>query len=109
MARYREEYILIKEKDGSYMLPGRFIPVAERSGLIEQLGERVFDQVCGFIKTGELLSCGIRYLEVNLSVVQCENRELAGRYTEILVDEYQDTNEVQNAIFRAARCRVFGR
>ena len=28
-------------------------------------------------------------------------RQVAGRYREILVDEYQDTNEVQNAIFRA--------
>lgn len=28
-------------------------------------------------------------------------RQISGRYTEILVDEYQDTNEVQNAIFRA--------
>lgn len=27
--------------------------------------------------------------------------QLAARYTEVLVDEYQDTNEVQNAIFRA--------
>ena len=28
-------------------------------------------------------------------------RQVAARYQEILVDEYQDTNEVQNAIFRA--------
>jgi ATP-dependent helicase/nuclease subunit A len=28
-------------------------------------------------------------------------RQVADRYVEILVDEYQDTNEVQNAIFRA--------
>lgn len=28
-------------------------------------------------------------------------RQVSARYTEILVDEYQDTNEVQNAIFRA--------
>ena len=28
-------------------------------------------------------------------------RQVAGRYAEILVDEYQDTNEVQNAIFQA--------
>ena len=27
--------------------------------------------------------------------------QIAARYTEVLVDEYQDTNEVQNAIFRA--------
>ena len=28
-------------------------------------------------------------------------RQLSGRYREIMVDEYQDTNEVQNCIFRA--------
>ena len=28
-------------------------------------------------------------------------RQVSGRYAEILVDEYQDTNEVQNAIFQA--------
>ncbi|MBQ7872026.1 MAG: helicase-exonuclease AddAB subunit AddA [Oscillospiraceae bacterium] len=28
-------------------------------------------------------------------------RELSGRYVEIMVDEYQDTNQVQDAIFRA--------
>lgn len=28
-------------------------------------------------------------------------RQVAGRYREIMVDEYQDTNEVQNSIFRA--------
>ena len=28
-------------------------------------------------------------------------RQLSGRYREIMVDEYQDSNEVQNCIFRA--------
>lgn len=76
-----EALVRIKEKDGSYMLPGRFIPAAERSGLIEQLGERVFEQVCGFIRKESLDSLGIEYIEVNLSVVQCENRQLAERYS----------------------------
>ena len=31
--------------------------------------------------------------------------QVAARYQEILVDEYQDTNEVQNAIFRAVSKR----
>ncbi|MGI6030732.1 MAG: helicase-exonuclease AddAB subunit AddA [Eubacteriales bacterium] len=35
-------------------------------------------------------------------------RELAGRYREILVDEYQDTNQIQSAIFEAiARDNLF--
>ena len=33
-------------------------------------------------------------------------RQTAGRYREIMVDEYQDTNEVQNAIFQAVSARV---
>lgn len=28
-------------------------------------------------------------------------RQISSRYQEIMVDEYQDTNEVQNCIFRA--------
>ncbi|HCG66613.1 MAG TPA: helicase-exonuclease AddAB subunit AddA, partial [Oscillibacter sp.] len=32
-------------------------------------------------------------------------RQVAGRYREILVDEYQDTNEVQNRIFDAISCK----
>ena len=76
-----EALVRIKEKDGSYMLPGRFIPIAEKSGLIEQLGERVFEQVCEFIKDEDIDALGIEYIEVNLSVVQCENKQLAERYS----------------------------
>ena len=81
-----EALVRIKGRDGNYMLPGRFIPAAERSGLIEQLGDRVFEQVCGFIGTPGFAGLGIHYIEVNLSVVQCENRKLAEGYIRKIMD-----------------------
>lgn len=79
-----EALVRIRNRDGKYMLPGKFIPAAERSGLIEQIGERVFEQVCSTIKSKDLISLGVQYVEVNLSVVQCENRALAQRYSGII-------------------------
>ncbi len=76
-----EALVRIKDKQGNYIMPGRFIPAAEQSGLIEQIGDRVFEQVCGIIKKKDIHSLGIEYIEVNLSVVQCENRRLAERYS----------------------------
>ncbi len=89
-----EALVRIKEEDGSYMLPGRFIPAAERSGLIEQLGERVFEQVCGIIGTKVLEPLGIEYVEVNLSVVQCENRQLAERYSRMIGEHCIDPRSI---------------
>ena len=37
---------------------------------------------------------------LRLSRIPSAAREIAGRYEQIMVDEYQDTNEVQDAIFR---------
>jgi EAL domain-containing protein (putative c-di-GMP-specific phosphodiesterase class I) len=64
--------------------PGRFIPVAEETGLIEQLGERVFKKVCQFIQKERIWEWGIEYIEVNLSVRQCESRTLAESYQAVM-------------------------
>lgn len=79
-----EALIRIRQKDGSFLSPGSFIPVAEMNGLIERLGERVMEKVCIFLKSYDLEALGIHYLEVNLSVVQCGQRNLADRYLEIM-------------------------
>ena len=61
------------------MSPTVFIPVAEESGQILELGERVFEKTCEFLKNSEALTLGIQLIEVNLSVIQCERRDLAKR------------------------------
>ncbi len=74
----------IRDSRGEIMMPDRFIPVAEESGMIRQIGERVFENSCLFLKDERLKEYGTRYFEVNLSVVQCEKAGFAYRYAEII-------------------------
>lgn len=83
-----EALVRIKKEDGSIVGPGTFITVAEETGLITQLGEIVFEKTCQFIKRQKLRERGIEYVEVNLSVMQCEKKELAQVYKKIM-DRYQ--------------------
>jgi len=74
----------IRREDNSIVPPGKFIPIAEETGLILKLGERVFEKTCKFIRTGLPKKMGIEYIEVNLSVIQCEQLDLANKYIQIM-------------------------
>jgi EAL domain-containing protein (putative c-di-GMP-specific phosphodiesterase class I) len=83
-----EALVRIRSTDGTILPPGVFIPVAEANGSIRMLGEIVFEKTCQFIKNCKLEQYGMHYIEVNLSVEQCESRDLAERYIEIM-DRYE--------------------
>ena len=84
-----EALVRIRDKKGSLIPPDKFIPVAEKNGLIAHIGEIVFDKTCGFIKKNRLQEkYGIKYIEVNLSVRQGEDISLAETYIRIL-DKYE--------------------
>jgi EAL domain-containing protein (putative c-di-GMP-specific phosphodiesterase class I) len=82
-----EALVRIRKADGSIIPPGLFIPVAEETGLIAKLGRRVFEKTCQFITENNIEQYGVEYIEVNLSVVQCENKSLAKMYIDIM-NEY---------------------
>ena len=79
-----EALVRIRERDGKLLSPGVFIPIAEESGQILELGERVFEKVCEFLKENDTDALGIHYVEINLSVVQCEMTDLADRLIKII-------------------------
>ncbi len=79
-----EALVRMRSKDGNIIMPYKFIPIAEMSGQIEQIGERVFELVCKLIHDHDIASIGLQYIEVNLSVVQCENPELAPKFFRIM-------------------------
>ena len=80
-----EALVRIRDKDGNIVPPGRFIPVAEKNGHIARIGEIVFDKVCEFVQKNNLRDVyGIKYVEVNLSVRQCEDTKLAENYIKIM-------------------------
>ena len=70
---------LVRLKDTTtvgFVSPEVFIPIAEKHGLIKELGIIVFDKVCEFAKKENLVSKGIKYIEVNLSAIQVVDEEL---------------------------------
>ncbi len=79
-----EALVRIRRTDGSIIPPGLFIPIAEETGLIGRIGAIVFEKTCRFIKENDIEKYGIEYIEVNLSVVQCECRSLAEEYINIM-------------------------
>lgn len=83
-----EALVRIRSKDGRIIPPGVFIPVAERSGKIIELGNEVFRQVCQIVKEDNIAQYGIEYVEVNLSVVQCGDSSLADNYIAAM-EEYE--------------------
>lgn len=72
-----EALVRIRKEDGSIILPGSFIEVAEKRGSILPLGAEVFDKVCQFIEEHNMDQIGLHYIEVNLSAVQCNYKNLA--------------------------------
>lgn len=79
-----EALVRIRKDDGELVPPGLFIEIAEHNGMILQLGEIVFRKACRFISETKIQQYGVKYIEVNLSVVQCAYNELAKDYIRIM-------------------------
>lgn len=81
-----EALVRIRNEEGKIVPPGMFIEVAERTGLIVRLGEIVFEKVCKFIKEYDITRYGLEYIEVNLSIIQCGNEQMAESFIKIMRD-----------------------
>ena len=100
-----EALVRIRRKDGSLIPPMQFVPIAESTGLIQQLGRLVLQKTCRFIRENDLLRQGIEYIEVNLSVKQCEDKQLAAECMEILDKERLDAGAINLEITETASVR----
>ena len=71
----------IRDKNGRILPPDLFIPVAERNGLIDGVGDIVFKKACAFIHGHDIGAMGLKWINVNLSPIQCLRRDLTERLT----------------------------
>lgn len=76
----------IRDDAGRIMSPGLFIPIAESSGLINELGRQVLRRTCEFICSHDLDAMGIRWINVNLSPIQCLQQDLAQQFEDMLAE-----------------------
>lgn len=78
-----EALVRLKDEVYGFVPPGLFIPAAEKNGTIYQIGEYVFEEVCKFIKSEEYKKLNLTCIEINLSVAQCMQTDLAEKLIEI--------------------------
>lgn len=64
--------------------PSEFIPVAEQTGLIVELGDRVLDQICAQVRAWRDRGLEPGRVAVNLSPIQFQQPELVDRIREVL-------------------------
>lgn len=95
--RYVSAEALLRLFDPQYgfISPEILITAAEKSGAIHQIGEFVFEKVCRFIASAEFDRLGLDYIEVNLSVAQLMNANLADNLLSIM-DKYDVTPDQIN-------------
>ena len=79
-----EALIRLKDNDGNFVPPDIFIPIAEKSSLIIDIGSFVLNEVCRVISEGHLSDYGLEYIEVNISMVECLQSNLASNVMSIL-------------------------
>ncbi len=72
-----EALLRLNDEEYGHISPELFIPVAEKNGVIHQIGIYVLEEVCKFIASDEFRALGMEYIEVNLSVAQCMRNNLA--------------------------------
>ena len=74
----------IRKDDGQLIPPALFIPIAEKNGQINLLGEQVLRKVCDFIRYHDMDAIGIRWINVNLSPIQCMDTNLPEEFMNII-------------------------
>jgi diguanylate cyclase (GGDEF)-like protein len=90
-----EALLRLYDEDYGFISPEEFIPRAEKSGLIIEIGEYVFEEVCKTIRSRKFEELGIDYVEINLSAVQCIQRDLRDKL-QIIMKRYHVKPEMIN-------------
>lgn len=78
---------LVRLKDTKtlgFVSPEVFIPIAEKKGMIKELGRMVFEKVCEFAETHKLMELGVHYIEVNLSGIQGTDKDIVKQLKECM-------------------------
>ncbi len=74
-----EALVRLEDEQLGWISPDEFIPIAEKNGMIIEMGEIIFKKVCQFIRDFELHKTAVEYIEVNISPVQLMQYDFADK------------------------------
>jgi EAL domain-containing protein (putative c-di-GMP-specific phosphodiesterase class I) len=72
-----EALLRLKDPQLGFISPAIFMPIAERNGTILAIDKFVLSSVCDMLSKTDVRKYGLEYTEVNLSVVDCIQTNLA--------------------------------
>ena len=72
-----EALLRLRDPHLGFISPAVFMPVAERNGKVIEIDSFVLDSVCKMLSDTDAVAHGLEYVEVNLSVVDCIQANLA--------------------------------
>ena len=72
-----EALLRLRDPHLGFISPAVFMPVAERNGMVIEIDAFVLDSVCKMLSESDAMAHGLEYVEVNLSVVDCIQANLA--------------------------------
>lgn len=77
-----EALIRMKDEDGNFISPEEFIPIAEETGMVNEIFWLGLEQVCAFISGNDLE--WLESISVNMSISQVEDPELVKKVKKLL-------------------------
>jgi EAL domain-containing protein (putative c-di-GMP-specific phosphodiesterase class I) len=83
-----EALVRLFDEELGMLDPEEMVILAEKNGLIDKIGDIIFRKVCEFMRDNDYASLGLKYIEVNLSTVQCMKLALPDSIRSIM-DHYQ--------------------
>ncbi len=82
--------------------PAEFIPIAEKSGLILPISDIIFRKVFAFIRDNELMSKGLQYIEINLSMIQCMQESFSDKLSGMMQEYGISSNRINLEVTETA-------
>ncbi len=81
-----EALIRLQDRYYGFIPPSVFIPIAESTGAIHEIGNYVLKTVIRFIAGLDMEELGLKYIEMNLSASQCIEVDLVERIQQFIED-----------------------
>lgn len=79
-----EALVRLNSKKYGFIMPSYFIEYAERNGKIIKIDSFVMEEVCKFIASDTFKKLGLEYIEVNISIADCQDVTLSTRIKELM-------------------------
>lgn len=97
-----EALVRLKDDELGWISPEKFIPIAEKNGMIVQMGEVILEKVCRFIRDFKIADTTIEYIEVNISPIQLAQKNFVERVKAILEKYDVKPNQINMEITEMA-------